>query len=174
MKTLGRLGIAALLAALPLVAHAQGKETKGEGPTDREVAETTGQKTEDVEKAAQKGFGVGEITISAAIAKASGKPLADILVLKQSGKGWGEICKDLGIKLGPLMKEAHANVKALSEKHPKNTGLKETEKDLRGMMEKAEHDEGREHRRMHENMPMGHGEHPEHPAHPEHPEPMGH
>lgn len=59
-------------------------------------------------KAASKkeNFGKGEVEIAEDLAKKSGKTTDEIMTMRKSGKGWGEIAKELGVKVGPAVSEA--------------------------------------------------------------------
>ena len=56
---------------------------------------------------AKTGFGYGELLIGNSLATASGKTFDELAALKTGGKGWGEIAKSLGVKVGDVVGKGH-------------------------------------------------------------------
>jgi len=74
--------------------------------TLQEVSKKTRVPVEKLEKQqAQTKMGSGSLYIANVIAAKSGKSFEEIAAAKKSGKGWGQIAKDNGVKLGPLVSE---------------------------------------------------------------------
>jgi len=55
----------------------------------------------------QTGLGYGGLCVANLLAKATGKTFEQIVTEFKSGKGWGEIAKENGVKLGELVSAAH-------------------------------------------------------------------
>jgi len=93
-------GLAAAFVVLSLLtglAPAQQKsEPKGGSKPKAE------QKAES--KTGKEKFGKGELKIAEDLAKQSGKSVDEILAMRKAGKGWGQIAQDLGVKLGPAVR----------------------------------------------------------------------
>lgn len=55
-------------------------------------------------KVGKEKFGKGEKEIAEDLAKQSGKSVDAILAMRKAGKGWGQIAQELGVKLGPAVR----------------------------------------------------------------------
>jgi len=65
------------------------------------------------------GLGWGSLEKAHLVANASGQSFDDIVALHQGGQGWGKIARDNGLKLGPLVSNAHRSNNATM--HANNT-----------------------------------------------------
>lgn len=52
-------------------------------------------------------LGYGGLFIANSIAVETGRPFDEIVALKRSGRGWGDIAKQYGVKVGPIVSRAH-------------------------------------------------------------------
>lgn len=55
-------------------------------------------------KAKKEKFGKGEMEIAEDLATQSGKSMDEILAMRKAGKGWGQIARELDVKLGPTVR----------------------------------------------------------------------
>jgi hypothetical protein len=79
--------------------------------------------TLETQQAATK-FGFGELLIANKLAAATGKTFNELAALRTAGKGWGEIAKDNGVKLGEIVSAAHRAEQAVEHagNHDKDRG----------------------------------------------------
>jgi hypothetical protein len=59
------------------------------------------------EQRIRTGLGYGGLFIGNALARETGRSFDEIVALKQSGHGWGEIAKQYGVKIGPIVSGLH-------------------------------------------------------------------
>lgn len=83
-----------------------------------------------------KKYGYGEISTALAIAQKSGKPLSEIVALKDSGKGWGDIAKKYGFKVGDVKKQIKAAKDAIRGDVSKSEMNQKPEKPKKMMKQK--------------------------------------
>ncbi len=111
----GGVAICVLLSASAGPAAAQQK-------TEQKAAPKAEQKAEP--KSKKETLGKGEKAIAEDLAKQSGKSVDEILAMRKAGKGWGQIAQELGVKLGPAVRNGKGD-QGKPAKEAKSAGKKE-------------------------------------------------
>lgn len=105
MRTMGKraTAVGAAFVVLGLLTGSVMAQPKAEPKAEQKLEQKAGP------KAKKEKFGKGEMEIAEDLAKQSGKSVDEILAMRKAGKGWGQIAHELGVKLGPTVRNDKAD-----------------------------------------------------------------